>query len=130
MKKLGTTIFIVCLTTGLVGQDVIYTICGEKDGQTTYLDSMLFENLSNGTSLLFDELPNQDYYDFNLSTQTLGIATDITLPTEYIRTKRASAWKKENIDLHNRPSIFIIHKYFHSGYNNFLCYRSNWWLRK
>jgi 16S rRNA C1402 (ribose-2'-O) methylase RsmI len=27
----------------------------------------------------------------------LCIATDITLPTEYIKTKRASAWK-ENID--------------------------------
>jgi 16S rRNA (cytidine1402-2'-O)-methyltransferase len=39
----------------------------------------------------------------------LCIATDITLPTEYIKTKRASAWK-ENIDLHNRPPFFIIHK--------------------
>ncbi len=40
----------------------------------------------------------------------LCIATDITLPTEYIKTMRASDWKKEKIDLHNRPTIFIIHK--------------------
>jgi len=40
----------------------------------------------------------------------LCIATDITLPTEYIKTKRAAAWKKETVDLHNRPTIFIIHK--------------------
>lgn len=40
----------------------------------------------------------------------LCIATDITLPTEYIKTKRAIAWKKETIDLKNRPTIFIIHK--------------------
>jgi 16S rRNA (cytidine1402-2'-O)-methyltransferase len=26
----------------------------------------------------------------------LCIATDITLPTEYIKTKRASAWKKKH----------------------------------
>ncbi|HEU0138000.1 MAG TPA: SAM-dependent methyltransferase [Flavobacterium sp.] len=40
----------------------------------------------------------------------LCIAADITLPTEYIKTLRAADWKKTNIDLHNRPAIFIIHK--------------------
>jgi 16S rRNA (cytidine1402-2'-O)-methyltransferase len=40
----------------------------------------------------------------------LCIATDITLPTEYIKTMRASEWKKIKVDLHNRPTIFIIHK--------------------
>jgi len=40
----------------------------------------------------------------------LCIAADITLPTEFIKTKRAAAWKKEAIDLKNRPTIFIIHK--------------------
>jgi 16S rRNA (cytidine1402-2'-O)-methyltransferase len=38
------------------------------------------------------------------------IATDITLPTEFIKTMRASEWKKVKVDLHNRPTIFIIHK--------------------
>lgn len=41
----------------------------------------------------------------------LCIATDITLPTEYIRTLRIQDWKKTKIDLHNRPTIFIIHKF-------------------
>ena len=40
----------------------------------------------------------------------LCIASDITLPTEYIKTMRASDWKKAKVDLHNRPTIFIIHK--------------------
>ena len=40
----------------------------------------------------------------------LCIACDITLPTEYIKTKKIAAWKKETIDLHKRPTIFIIHK--------------------
>jgi 16S rRNA (cytidine1402-2'-O)-methyltransferase len=38
------------------------------------------------------------------------IACDITLPTEYIRTKTVKEWKHTNIDLHKRPSIFIIQK--------------------
>ena len=40
----------------------------------------------------------------------LCIAADITLSTEYIKTKKAKEWKKETVDLHNRPAIFIIHK--------------------
>ncbi len=38
------------------------------------------------------------------------VATDITLPTEFIKTMRISDWKKIKVDLHNRPTIFIIHK--------------------
>lgn len=40
----------------------------------------------------------------------LCIATDITLPTEFIKTARVQDWKKISVDLHKRPTIFIIHK--------------------
>ena len=40
----------------------------------------------------------------------LCIACDITLPTEYIKTMRVQDWKKVKIDLHNRPTIFILHR--------------------
>ena len=38
------------------------------------------------------------------------IATDITLSTEFIKTKTVNEWKKNIVDLHKRPTIFIIHK--------------------
>lgn len=38
------------------------------------------------------------------------VACDITLPTEFIKTLPAKAWAKKNVDLHKRPTIFIIHK--------------------
>lgn len=41
----------------------------------------------------------------------LCIAADITLPTEYIKTLRVADWKKTKVDLHNRPTIFILHKF-------------------
>ncbi len=41
----------------------------------------------------------------------LCIACDITLQTEYIKTLDAVDWKKEHLNLHKRPTIFIIHKY-------------------
>jgi len=40
----------------------------------------------------------------------LCVATDITLPTEYIKTLTINDWKKTKVDLHNRPTIFIIQK--------------------
>jgi 16S rRNA (cytidine1402-2'-O)-methyltransferase len=40
----------------------------------------------------------------------LCVACDITLPTEYIKTKTIQEWKKEKADVHNRPCIFILHK--------------------
>lgn len=38
----------------------------------------------------------------------LCIACDITLPTEYIKTLKIAEWKKERVDLHKRPCIFLI----------------------
>jgi len=44
-----------------------------------------------------------------LSPKTrLTIAADITLPTEYICTKLAEDWKQVTLDLHKRPTIFMI----------------------
>lgn len=40
----------------------------------------------------------------------LCIACDITLPTEFIKTKTVAAWKKEIPDLNKRPTIFLIYK--------------------
>jgi 16S rRNA (cytidine1402-2'-O)-methyltransferase len=38
------------------------------------------------------------------------VACDLTLPTEYIKTKTAKDWKYNKEDLHKRPAIFIIQK--------------------
>ncbi len=41
----------------------------------------------------------------------LCIASDITLNSEMIKTMSVSDWKDQTIDIHKRPTIFIIHKY-------------------
>lgn len=43
-------------------------------------------------------------------TTRICVACDITLDTEMILTKTADAWKKTKVDLHKRPTIFIIQK--------------------
>jgi hypothetical protein len=77
MKKLAIFILLLNITVILFGQDILFTINSEKDWQDSYLNSILFENLSNGSSLLFEELPDQDGYIINLSKQTLDITTGI-----------------------------------------------------
>ncbi|HET8804573.1 MAG TPA: SAM-dependent methyltransferase [Aequorivita sp.] len=45
----------------------------------------------------------------NLSPQTkICVACDITLPSEYIKTAPVDLWKKIKVDLHKRPTLFII----------------------
>ncbi|WP_298370230.1 SAM-dependent methyltransferase [uncultured Lutibacter sp.] len=43
-------------------------------------------------------------------TAKVCIACNITLADEYIRTLEIKDWKKENPELHKKPTIFIIHK--------------------
>ncbi len=37
----------------------------------------------------------------------LTIATDLTLPTEFVKTLPVNKWKKQKLDLHKRPTVFI-----------------------
>ena len=36
------------------------------------------------------------------------VACDLTLPTEYIKTMPIKSWKRNTIDLHKRPAIFVL----------------------
>lgn len=40
----------------------------------------------------------------------LCIACDVTLPTEFIKTKSISEWKKDLPDINKRPAIFLLNK--------------------
>jgi 16S rRNA (cytidine1402-2'-O)-methyltransferase len=41
----------------------------------------------------------------------ITIACDLTLENETIVRKKASDWRKTNIDLKKRPTVFLLHKY-------------------
>jgi 16S rRNA (cytidine1402-2'-O)-methyltransferase len=42
------------------------------------------------------------------STTRFCIAADLTGKNEWIKTKTISGWKKEKIDIHKRPAIFLL----------------------
>lgn len=62
---------------------------------------------------IFIETPyrNQQILDSFLKTlkprTKLCIAVDLTIDSEYIKTKTVQEWKSQNIDFHKKPAIFI-----------------------
>lgn len=113
-----SSILLAMMASGMNGQS--FTFNGylpiDKDEKKSALK--YFEKLSQdkNQSQLFIETPYrnnklvEDILQILNPSTHLCIATDITLPTEFIKTMRISDWKKLKVDLHNRPTIFIIHK--------------------
>jgi len=113
-----SSILLAMMGSGMNGQSFAfngYLPIDKADKKSTLKN---FEKLSHdkNQSQIFIETPyrnNKLLEDIVQALQPnthLCIATDITLPTEYIKTMRVADWKKIKVDLHNRPTIFIIHK--------------------
>ncbi|HOD10969.1 MAG TPA: SAM-dependent methyltransferase, partial [Flavobacterium sp.] len=113
-----SSILLAMMASGMNGQSFAFNgyLPIDKGEKKSALKS--FENLSNSKnqSQIFIETPYrnnkllEDLVQILQPNTHLCIATDITLPTEYIKTFRVADWKKTKVDLHNRPTIFIIHK--------------------
>lgn len=113
-----SSILLAMMASGMNGQS--FTFHGylpiEKDEKKASFKNLEKISYEQNQSQIFIETPYRNNKLLEDLLQTLHpethlcIATDITLPTEYIKTKKISAWKKENVDLHKRPTIFIIHK--------------------
>ncbi|MGM8361380.1 SAM-dependent methyltransferase [Flavobacterium sp. ARAG 55.4] len=113
-----SSILLAMMASGMNGQS--FTFHGylpiEKDEKRASFKNLERTSFEKNQSQIFIETPYRNNKLLEDLIQTLHpethlcIAADITLPTEYIKTKKISAWKKETIDLHKRPTIFIIHK--------------------
>ena len=113
-----SSILLAMMASGMNGQS--FTFHGylpiDKDEKRASFKTLERTSFEKNQSQIFIETPYRNNNLLEDLLQTLHpethlcVATDITLPTEYIKTKRISAWKKETIDLHKRPTIFIIHK--------------------
>jgi 16S rRNA (cytidine1402-2'-O)-methyltransferase len=113
-----SSILLALMASGMNGQS--FTFNGylpiDKNDKKIALRNLEKSSQDKNQSQIFIETPyrnNKMLEDILIAVNPstfLCIATDITLPTEYIKTKKASEWKKEKIDLHNRPTIFILQK--------------------
>lgn len=113
-----SSILLALMSSGMNGQS--FTFNGylpidkhERKAALKKLERLSFEQ---NQSQIFIETPYRNNKMLDDICSVLGkntricIACDITLATEYIKTKTVNEWKQINIDLHKRPAIFIIHK--------------------
>ncbi len=63
--------------TSLSAQDIIYTVSGELNKSKVPLDSILVENLTNNTWITFNNLPDELYYQINLTKKAYWGTTGI-----------------------------------------------------
>jgi 16S rRNA (cytidine1402-2'-O)-methyltransferase len=114
-----SSILLALMASGMNGQSFAFNGYlpidkGDKKNALKYFEKTSQER---GQSQLFIETPYrnnklvEDLLALLQPNTHLCIAADITLPTEYIKTKTVAQWKKEKPDLHNRPCIFIIHRF-------------------
>ena len=114
-----SSILLAIMASGMNGQSFTFNgyIPIDKSEKKTYLRQLEKTSQDKNQSQIFIETPyrnNKMLEDIIQALQPnthLCIATDITLPTEYIKTLKISEWKNTTVDLHNRPTIFIIHRF-------------------
>lgn len=114
-----SSILLSVMASGLNGQSFAFVgyLPIQKNDRIKRIKELERRSQAENQTQLFIETPyrNNHLFEDLLSTCSaetkIGIAADITLETEYIKTKSVKEWKKEIPNLHKRPSIFLIHKY-------------------
>lgn len=113
-----SSILMAVMSSGMTGQSFAFNGYLPIDKTERKKELVRLERISyeQNQSQLFIETPyrnNAMMEDIckTLQEQTLVcVACDITLPTEFIKTKTVKDWKKNSADLHKRPALFIIYK--------------------
>ena len=114
-----SSILLALMASGMNGQNFAFNGYLPIDSNEKKIALKKLEHLSfeQNQSQLFIETPYrnnkmlEDLCKILNKNTSICVACDITLPSEYIITKTAEEWKHIKVDLHKRPTLFIIHKY-------------------
>lgn len=112
-----SSILMAIMASGFNGQNFAFNGYLPIDKTERKSELRRLEKLSKeyNQSQLFIETPYRNNQMLNSLIENLNpntkicVACDITLTTEYIKTAPAALWKKIKVDLHKRPTLFIIH---------------------
>jgi len=111
-----SSILLALMASGLNGQNFAFAgyLPIQTRNRTEKIKLLENRSVKENQSQIFMETPyrNQKLLEDILKTcrsnTKLCIATDITLDTEFIKTKTVQEWKANMTDIHKRPTIFII----------------------
>ncbi len=115
-----SSILLALMASGMNGQSFSFHGYLSIDKRERKQEIKFLERLSSEKkqAQVFIETPYRNNKMLEDLTQNLHpdtqicVACDLTLPSEYIISQSATAWKKTKADLHKRPAIFIIQKEF------------------
>jgi 16S rRNA (cytidine1402-2'-O)-methyltransferase len=113
-----SSILLAMMASGFNGQNFSFNGYLPIEKGERKLEIKRLERLSveQNQSQLFIETPYRNNQMLESLINTLHpqthicVACDITLTTEYIKTYTANNWKNIKVDLHKRPTIFILQK--------------------
>jgi len=123
MKK-TILLFLLCFSLYFLNaQDIIYTVKSTINGLETPADSILVENISNGTRILFNNLPDLNEYTINLTQKALWGLTMEKPHEQNPGFKVTSNYPgflclTYNHDIPNVANIFIYNMQGQKVYNN------------
>jgi 16S rRNA (cytidine1402-2'-O)-methyltransferase len=111
-----SSIILALMASGLNGQNFAFNGYLPIESAERKRAIKKFEKISreNNQSQLFIETPYRNNNLLGEFLKTLAkntwlcVATDLTLPTEFISTKLVGNWITDSVDLHKRPTIFIV----------------------
>lgn len=111
-----SSILLAMMASGFNGQNFAFNgyLPIDKGERKTELKRLEKISKEFDQSQLFIETPYRNNQMLQSLTETLNkqtricVACDITLPSEYIKTASVELWKKIKVDLHKRPTLFII----------------------
>ncbi|WP_405207001.1 SAM-dependent methyltransferase [Aquimarina sp. LLG6339-5] len=115
-----SSIFLAMMSSGMNGQNFSFNgyLPIDKNERKSTIKFLEKNSLEKNQAQIFIETPYRndkmlaDLLAILNQNTRLCIASDITLTTEYIKTKTVEEWKDEQIELHKKPTIFIIQRDF------------------
>ncbi len=111
-----SSILLALMASGLNGQNFSFEgyLPIENMERNKKIKQLEEESFKSGCTKIFIETPYRNNKLFENILQVckaetlICIASELTSPTEIIKTKAVSEWKKERIDLHKKPTIFLL----------------------
>src|SRR5690554_667952 len=111
-----SSILLAMMASGFNGQNFAFNgyLPIDKGERKTVLKRLEKISMDLDQSQLFIETPYRNNQLLESLIEILNpntricVACDLTLPSEFIKTKTAAAWKRIKVDLHKRPTLFIV----------------------
>ncbi len=111
-----SSILLALISSGMNGQDFAFNGYLKRENQllTKQLRELEKRAQQQNQTQLFIETPYRNTKMLETILQICGnetrlcIACDITLSTEFIKTKTVAGWKKNLPDIHKRPAVFVL----------------------